>query len=114
MAITPKMITVDCAGPRALGQWWASALGTEIVRDMDGWFVIVAAPPLLLGFQKVPEAKAGKNRVHVDFGGDREAEVARLVELGATLRDERTAPGSTFTWNVLTDPEGNEFCVSDG
>jgi Glyoxalase-like domain len=70
--------------------------------------------PRLL-FQQVPEAKSVKNRVHLDlhFGfadGAREAEVERLIALGATrLWDGRQGP---HTWVTLADPEGNEFCVS--
>jgi predicted enzyme related to lactoylglutathione lyase len=63
-----------------------------------------------LGLQKVPEPKAGENRVHVDLGtADRAADVARLVKLGATVIDEHVYPG--FAWTVLTDPAGNEFCI---
>ncbi|MEU6816649.1 VOC family protein [Streptomyces sp. NPDC046860] len=63
-------------------------------------------------FQRVPEAKDGKNRLHLDLhpGPERrEEEVARLTALGATvLREVRESAGS---WVVLADPEGNEFCV---
>jgi predicted enzyme related to lactoylglutathione lyase len=58
----------------------------------------------------VPEKRTGKNRVHLDFGtNDRLAEVDRLTGLGATVVEEHTVPG--LTWSVLRDPEGNEFCV---
>ncbi|MGY1659775.1 VOC family protein [Geodermatophilus sp. SYSU D00705] len=64
-------------------------------------------------FQLVPEAKTVKNRVHLDLhvGPERrDAEVARLVEMGATeLHRQSQGP---FTWATLTDPEGNEFCVA--
>jgi hypothetical protein len=65
-------------------------------------------------FQAVPEAKTGKNRVHLDFyfeAQDRAAEIERLVGLGATqLWDGKQGP--VHTWVTLADPEGNEFCVS--
>ncbi|MBU7596984.1 hypothetical protein JGS22_004860 [Streptomyces sp. P38-E01] len=64
-------------------------------------------------FQQVPEPKTAKNRLHIDVHaehGSREAEVARLVALGAAhLHDVDDQGGQ---WSVLTDPEGNEFCVS--
>jgi hypothetical protein len=64
-------------------------------------------------FQAVPEAKTVKNRLHLDVhvGADqREAEVARLVGLGATeLWRESQGP---YSWVTLADPEGNEFCVA--
>ncbi|MBV2355059.1 hypothetical protein KUM39_11885 [Streptomyces sp. J2-1] len=63
-------------------------------------------------FQRVPEPKAGKNRLHLDVhapAGQRTAEVARLTALGArVLREVREPAGE---WTVLADPEGNEFCV---
>ncbi|WP_326767170.1 hypothetical protein OG978_23920 [Streptomyces sp. NBC_01591] len=63
-------------------------------------------------FQRVPEAKTTKNRLHLDVHAGperREAEVERLVGLGATVLREVAEQGGT--WTVLTDPEGNEFCV---
>jgi predicted enzyme related to lactoylglutathione lyase len=113
MAIQMGMITIDCADPRDLARFWTAALGTTVAQDYEGEFLILAPPPggLSLGLQRVPEPRAGKNRVHIDFGGDdRGAEVKRLVELGAKEVAEHEVPG--LAWTVLTDPEGNEFCVS--
>lgn len=63
-------------------------------------------------FIQVPEGKAVKNRLHLDLSADdREAEVARLVELGASVHSTRDEWG--ITWTTLLDPERNEFCVSD-
>jgi hypothetical protein len=63
-------------------------------------------------FQRVPEPKTGKNRLHLDLHpgeGRREAEVARLRALGASvLREVREPAGQ---WVLMADPEGNEFCV---
>ncbi|MFD6414769.1 VOC family protein [Streptomyces sp. NPDC060194] len=64
-------------------------------------------------FQRVPEPKTVKNRVHLDLHpepGTRDAEVERLVALGATVSYEVSEPSGQ--WVTLTDPEGNEFCVS--
>ncbi|MGY1583663.1 VOC family protein [Streptomyces sp. MN13] len=63
-------------------------------------------------FQRVPEAKTGKNRLHLDLhpGEDRRAdEVERLRGLGASVLREVKEPSGQ--WVVMTDPEGNEFCV---
>jgi len=108
------MITIDCADPRSLAGFWIKALDLETAFDADGFFIQLrsAADPTqpALGLQKVPEARAGKNRVHIDFGADdREKEIERLLALGATRGEDHTAPG--FAWTVLQDPEGNEFCV---
>lgn len=115
MAIHLGMITIDCADPRGLAEFWTAALGTTVAQDYEGEFLVLAPPEggLPLGLQRVPEPRVGKNRVHVDFGGDdRAAEVKRLVELGAKEVAEHSVPG--LAWTVLTDPEGNEFCVSGG
>ena len=63
-------------------------------------------------FQRVPEPKTVKNRLHIDVHaepGQREAEVARLTDLGASVQREVKEPGGE--WVLMTDPEGNEFCV---
>ncbi|MFG2607316.1 VOC family protein [Streptomyces sp. NPDC048514] len=63
-------------------------------------------------FQRVPEAKTGKNRLHLDLHpgeGLRAQEVARLEVLGARVLREVTEPSGA--WVVMADPEGNEFCV---
>jgi catechol 2,3-dioxygenase-like lactoylglutathione lyase family enzyme len=106
------MITVDCADPRKLAGFWTEALGVPIAQDY-GEFLFLApaaegAP--VLGFQRVPEPRSGKNRLHLDLRStDRLAEAARLVALGASEIAERSVPG--LVWTVLADPEGNQFCV---
>ncbi len=64
-------------------------------------------------FIEVPDVKQVKNRVHFDLrpvDGSRDAELARLVGLGATTLADRRNPDGTG-WVVLADPEGNEFCI---
>lgn len=107
-------ITIDCAEPRKLAKFWTRALDLEVAFDADGYFLMLHAPANptqpYLGLQKVPEEKAGKNRVHIDFStDDPDGEIARLVALGATAGDKHEVPG--LAWTVLFDPEGNEFCV---
>ncbi|MFD2765384.1 VOC family protein [Micromonospora eburnea] len=85
------------------------------VRHPDDPFDPVSGTGLgrRLLFNRVPEPKAGKNRLHVDVHADRgqrDATVARLRAHGATLVRHVKEPGGE--WSVLTDPEGNEFCVS--
>ena len=106
-------VTIDCANPRKLAEFWTEALGTTIAGDYEGEYIFLA-PTIedgpYVGLQRVPEERAGKNRVHIDFRtDDRTAEVERLVKLGATLVAEHSVPG--LSWAVLQDPEGNEFCV---
>jgi hypothetical protein len=112
-----KDICFDSADPRLLAQWWAVTLGyrvrphTEAELESSGDAgpeieATVAVDPVdgngpTFWFNRVPEMKEVKNRVHVDVYGD----VDELLARGAVLlaRLER--------WTVLADPEGNEFCV---
>jgi predicted enzyme related to lactoylglutathione lyase len=112
MALHAHMVTIDCAQPGKLAGWWLEAFGGEVVNDF-GDFVMTKldAAPVLVGFQRVPEQRAAKNRVHLDFGADDMAtEVERLQGLGAAHVADHAVEG--FAWTTLQDPEGNEFCVS--
>lgn len=107
-------VIIDCADPRSLAEFWTEALGFEVGLDADGEFVALRHPDniagLYLGLQKVPEEKAGKNRVHLDLATpNMDEEVTRLVGLGASVHEKHALPG--MAWTVLRDPEGNEFCV---
>jgi glyoxalase superfamily protein len=111
MSIEWEQVVVDAGDPAALGRWWLEALGWVVVNDDPDEFEIRPAadrPPGLL-FVRVPERKAVKNRLHLDFRpDDRDAEVERFVGLGAQRVDIGQGEQS---WVVLADPEGNEFCV---
>jgi predicted enzyme related to lactoylglutathione lyase len=114
MTLAMRMVTIDCADPKELVPFWTEATGYGVAADL-GQFVILepadedAGPAL--GLQRVPEEKLGKNRVHIDFHvEDRPAEVERLVGLGASVVAEHSI--RDFTWTVLRDPVGNEFCVA--
>lgn len=113
MTLTLGMVTFDSLDPGPLAMWWAAQLGGSIVEENDGWFYIVAVPDSAtnFAFQKVPDPTAGKNRIHLDLGSpDLDAEVARLVEAGATEHHRENMDG--FRWVTLLDPDGNQFCVS--
>lgn len=111
--LKPEMITVDCANPRKLAQFWAKATDSAVLHDYDGSFVILDSTPRL-GFQLVPDLTPGKNSIHVDFiAENREIAVADLEALGATVQSVQSLPDSEFMWTVMKDPEGNVFCVSD-
>ena len=118
MALAIGMVTTDCADPKDLATFWAEVLSTTISGDY-GAFVMLAPPPAgspVLAFQLVPEGRAGKNRLHLDLvapAGERDAEVARLVGLGATVLGQRGGDAEGLVWTTLTDPEGNEFCVAE-
>jgi hypothetical protein len=123
MAVRVAAVTVDCEDALVVARFWSAALDRPIDpnpssdfaaiglaehRDTSGWR-LGDAPTWL--FNKVPEPKTAKNRMHVDLAApDREGEVARLVELGATRVSDMDEWG--YQWTVLLDPEGNEFCVA--
>jgi catechol 2,3-dioxygenase-like lactoylglutathione lyase family enzyme len=138
-------VTFDCADPGALCAFWCEVLGYRLDEPpsgfatwdeaLDAWGVpperrndaSAAVDPDGAGprlwFQKVPEGKSAKNRVHLDVRAapgvpaeDRmaalEDECARLVELGGTrLRLVEPAPPMSQGFIVMADPEGNEFCL---
>jgi Glyoxalase-like domain len=121
-----KDLCLDARDHQALADWWCAALG-YVRRDTlepadDGWTRPVAWPvPIvdpsgsgpLIWVVPVPEPKAVKNRMHLDVVGDTTA----LLASGATLLRARDAgpddapEDGGITWDVLADPEGNEFCV---
>jgi hypothetical protein len=140
-------LTIDARDPVVLARFWARALGYqptpptdpattwhehyrarlgEAVAFDDRLFDPAGARPPIW-FQKVPEAKAGKNRLHLDLyptGRDNslsmehriemvEAKVHDLTDLGATLehRERHDDPDDPVYFVVMHDPEGNEFCV---
>jgi len=105
-------LVVDAVDPGRLGRWWAEVLDYRIKHESPDEVAIVYSEddhPWLL-FVKVDDAKRGKNRLHLDLSpDDRNAEVERLVNMGARHVD--IGQGDDVTWVVLADPEGNEFCV---
>ncbi len=124
-------IVLDCHDAAPLARFWASALGWRVapydeeelarlasqgVFDPEEDPTVMVEPPEdsdlpVLFLVEVPEEKIVKNRMHLDIqaDGDLEAEVERLEELGARIRN--WAEGDGGMWCVMLDPEGNEFCV---
>lgn len=119
-----REIVVDSAHPARLARFWAEVLDDFEVRAYDAAeldrlaergldpdsdpSVAVDGPGLTLWFQRRDVTATGRNRLHLDVDSPaREMEVARLVALGASVREERDG----FT--VVLDPEGNAFCVQD-
>jgi len=143
-SVRQVQVTFDCADPAALSRFWAEVLGyaedqppppfTNWEEALDAWEVpeeqrndygAVSDPDKVgprIFFQKVPEGKTAKNRVHLDVraapglqGEERmaalEKESDRLVGLGAA-RVQRHEPGGVSAGHIIMqDPEGNEFCL---
>lgn len=116
MSLVLRELVLDAHDVAAVADFWQQVLGWERtgrweddgeieLADPDGsWPALLVVP--------VPEAKAAKNRLHLDVspaaGSDQDTELARLLALGATPVD--VGQGEQ-TWIVLADPEGNEFCL---
>ncbi|MCP2267337.1 VOC family protein [Promicromonospora thailandica] len=126
MALRWYSTVVESTDHKKLAHWWADALGWQVIFELDDEAVVVPpwalelaeqvdfhqVPPGMV-FVRVDHEKSGKNRLHWDFaphtGDDRDAEIARLVGLGATVID--VGQPDDASWTVLADPDGNEFCV---
>jgi predicted enzyme related to lactoylglutathione lyase len=105
-------LVVDCADPPRLVRFWAGLVGGDPVdREPDWSYVDPPDGGLRLAFQRVPEGKQVKNRLHLDVEvEDIDAERARLAGEGATgVAEIQTDSHGRF--QVMLDPEGNEFCL---
>jgi hypothetical protein len=106
-------VTVNTDRPKQLAEWWRAALGGEITADWGEYVMVGFGEGTGLAFQFVAGTEPG--RIHLDLvTSDADAEVARLIEAGAAKVSHHEAPGGAFSWTVLTDPDGNEFCVAQG
>jgi hypothetical protein len=107
-------VTVDCVDPSGVAGFWSRSLGAPARgTGLPGWFRIgptVAGGPVIT-FQPVPEEKAGKTRIHLDIWvDDLDAALTLVRELGGSSTGEmhRYDVGTVL---VMSDPEGNEFCM---
>lgn len=100
-------IVVDCADPERQARWWGEVFGVEAVATRHGYTLenVPDMPILTMDFGSVPERKAVKNRLHWDVAV---RDVQPLLGAGATMR---TPHHDAAEWDVLADPEGNEFCA---
>ncbi|WP_036376633.1 VOC family protein [Micromonospora sp. ATCC 39149] len=106
-----ESLTVDARDPARLARWWAEALGYQVVTEQPGAVEIRQSADRLPGIVFVPLSgdKQGKSRLRLDLRpADQEAEVERLVDMGARHVD---VGQGEVDWTVLADPEGNEFRV---
>jgi catechol 2,3-dioxygenase-like lactoylglutathione lyase family enzyme len=101
-------VAVDCADPPEVAAFWQRLLGGDVEVDDDGDASLRGAA-VTLDFLRVPEGKAVKNRLHLDLrAGDFETAVRSALAAGASRADDVYDGGR---WQVLRDPEGNEFCI---
>ena len=105
--------TLDCSNLERTSEFWQAAVGFEIDGRIADRYVVLSGCGIALTLQQVAEPKTTKNRMHIDLlVEDVEQEVYRLETLGASRLT--AVPQHEFgqTWFVLTDPDGNEFCVA--
>jgi catechol 2,3-dioxygenase-like lactoylglutathione lyase family enzyme len=117
MACRFSELVIDCRDPEALAAFWSAVLDYRELSREDGAIEIGpaagfggAAPTLVFG--PVPDPTPGKLRLHIDVNPtdrDQDAELERLLALGATPAD--VGQTGDEPWHVLADPEGNEFCL---
>ena len=104
-------VVIDCAQPGVLASFWAQVLGGEPVERDEAWWDLVPPGWTRLAFQKVPEAKTVKNRLHLDVlvediaAATAQAQASGAERVGAVQHDQAGA------FQVLLDPEGNEWCL---
>jgi Glyoxalase-like domain len=126
-SVKQVQLTFDCAEPVRVARFWAETLSYQAESDDEqgGWAAAMdptGAGPRLY-FQRVPEGKVVKNRVHLDvrvgtglIGADRldalEAECTRLLPIGAVRVRLLPADGENESCLVMQDVEGNEFCLA--
>jgi predicted enzyme related to lactoylglutathione lyase len=109
-------LVIDTTDPGQLAPFWCALLDVQVEESIgDGQFIVLSrtADGLTVGFQQVPEAKAGKNRLHLDLVvDDLDASTAEIEGLGGRWLE----PGDThelegFQWRCMADPDGNEFDI---
>ncbi|MCF2527046.1 VOC family protein [Yinghuangia soli] len=119
MACRISELVLDVADPERLAAFWSEVLGyVEIEREADGSIAIgppdtgFGGPQPTLVLSRSTAPRAGKLPLHIDVNAtdrDQDAELERLLALGATRAD--VGQTGTESWHVLADPEGNEFCL---
>ena len=106
-------VVIDCNDFEKMLAFWSEALRYVPREEPEEGWVVLSDPDgggVNVSLQVVPERRRGKNRLHLDlYTTEREAEIERLLEIGATRHPRDAEAGEDFV--VLADPEGNLFCV---
>lgn len=109
-------LVIDAIDPERLTTFWCAMLGVEVDSSIgDGQFIVLSPTEdgLTVGFQKVPEQKTTKNRVHLDLVvEDLDAATTEIESAGGRwLEPGMTRDLEGFQWRTMADPEGNEFDI---
>ena len=116
MAARVGNITLDCDDVLTVARFWSAALDRPLDSTSGPAFASIGGGDAdrvepAWYFEKVPERKTAKNRMHVDLVDPAPSAVQRLVSLGASIVAEHTL--GNHRWTVMQDPEGNEFCIAN-
>jgi hypothetical protein len=108
-------IAFDCDDVLKIATFWSAALGRPLDNGSSEQFASIGGTDAerrepAWYFNKVPEPKRAKNRVHVDLVNPDPSAVDELIRLGATVIGGHKIPGQR--WTVMQDPEGNEFDIA--
>jgi predicted enzyme related to lactoylglutathione lyase len=110
-------VQVDCADPVSLAEFWAQVVGGTVDEVLGDPPLYVAIRPAAeggtwLSFQRGPEPKVVKNRLHLDlWPDDLDAATERIEAMGGSRTSDEVAEEFGFRWRVMADPEGNGFCL---
>jgi predicted enzyme related to lactoylglutathione lyase len=110
-------LQIDCIDPVGLAEFWSAVLGEPLSEALGDPVHYVGLVPGITGapvvtFQRVPEARTGKNRLHLDVEvSDIEAATQRVLALGGARLEGDDFAEYGYRWRVMADPEGNEFCL---
>ena len=108
-------LALDCENLQRSATFWCELLGYRAEGEDDGHYLTLVPTDgegIELLLQQVPDPKISKNRLHLDLRTASLAdEIERALTAGARLVTSEPLSEDGWTWHVLTDPDGHEFCV---
>ena len=107
-------VVIDCHDPLRLAEFWQRVLGGYVIRQSHDWVALEPPSGITVSFQLVPEQKTVKNRVHLDVDVGDLLEATLAVEAAGARRLGDVVYDELGGFQVMADPEGNEFCLVNG
>lgn len=112
--VTVASVVINVRDYERQKAFWGAVLGSDVAQEFAPWFVWFAPQHpggISVALQTVEDPTEGPRRLHLDSVADDVGEAkARIIELGGAHVEDREMAG--FGWSVMTDPEGNEFCIA--
>jgi predicted enzyme related to lactoylglutathione lyase len=107
-------VVIDCHDPMRLAEFWQALLGGYVVRQSHEWVALEPPTGISVSFQLVPEGKVCKNRVHLDIDVSDIGDAIEAAEAVGAHRQGEIVYDELGAFQVMLDPEGNEFCFING